>query len=197
PNTPGLRQLQEREPLLALLRACVARLAERAPGKPLLLKFAPDLEPEAMDELVDVAIAAGISGLVATNTTVSRLGVESHPRAKEAGGLSGAPLERLATAAVRRCYARAGGRLVIVGCGGILTAEDAYAKIRAGATLVQGYSGLIFQGPRYARAIHDGLVALLRRDGFTSLEEAVGADHRRTDALDGASALPPGGVGPP
>jgi dihydroorotate dehydrogenase len=185
PNTPGLRQLQEREPLLALLRACVARLAERAPGKPLLVKVAPDLTPEALDEVVDVAIAAGAAGLIATNTTVSRHGVETHPRAREAGGLSGAPLEPLATAAVRRCYARAGGRLPIVGCGGILSAEDAYAKIRAGATLVQGYSGLIFVGPGFAREIHDGLAALLRRDGFATLSDAVGADHRGADTPAG------------
>jgi dihydroorotate dehydrogenase len=178
PNTPGLRQLQESEPLLALLRACVMRLAQRAPGKPLLVKIAPDLTPEALDEVVDVAIAAGAAGLIATNTTVSRHGVETHPRAREAGGLSGAPLEALATAAVRRCYARAAGRLAIIGCGGILSAEDAYAKIRAGATLVQGYSGLIFAGPGFAREVHDGLVALLRRDGFATLSEVVGADHR-------------------
>jgi dihydroorotate dehydrogenase len=178
PNTPGLRQLQESEPLLALLRACVMRLAQRAPGKPLLVKIAPDLTPEALDEVVDVAIAAGAAGLIATNTTVSRHGVETHPRAREAGGLSGAPLEALATAAVRRCYARAAGRLPIIGCGGILSAEDAYAKIRAGATLVQGYSGLIFVGPGFAREVHDGLVALLRRDGFATLSEVVGADHR-------------------
>jgi dihydroorotate dehydrogenase len=178
PNTPGLRQLQESEPLLALLHACVTRLAQRAPGKPLLVKIAPDLTPEALDEVVDVAIAAGAAGLIATNTTVSRHGVETHPRAREAGGLSGAPLEPLATAAVRRCYARAGGRLPIVGCGGVLSAEDAYAKIRAGATLVQGYSGLIFVGPGFAREVHEGLAALLRRDGFATLSEAVGADHR-------------------
>lgn len=178
PNTPGLRQLQEREQLDVLLRACVTRLRERAPGKPLLVKIAPDLAPEALDELVDVAIAAGAAGLIATNTTISRHGVESHPSAREAGGLSGAPLEPLATAAVRRCYARAAGRLPIVGCGGVLSAADAYAKIRAGAVLVQGYSGLIFAGPRFAREVHEGLVELLRRDGFATLAEAVGADHR-------------------
>src|SRR5512141_619056 len=93
PNTPGLRALQEKDQLDALLRACVARLRERAPGKPLLVKLAPDLSPTALDEAVDVAIEAGVAGIVATNTTLSRAGVERHPRATEAGGLSGAPLE--------------------------------------------------------------------------------------------------------
>jgi dihydroorotate dehydrogenase len=191
PNTPGLRQLQQREQLDALLRACVTRLEEHAPGKPLLVKIAPDLTPEALDEVVDVAIAAGAAGVIATNTTVSRAGVESHPRAREAGGLSGAPLEPLATEAVRRCYARAGGRLPIVGCGGVLTAADAYAKIRAGAVLVQGYSGLIFAGPGFARQVHEGLAAFLRRDGFATLSEAVGADHRdEARPRGGSSGLP-------
>ncbi|WP_242345138.1 quinone-dependent dihydroorotate dehydrogenase [Anaeromyxobacter terrae] len=178
PNTPGLRQLQEREQLDALLRACVARLRERAPGKPLLVKLAPDLSPTALDEAVDVAIEAGVSGIVATNTTLSRAGVERHPRATEAGGLSGAPLEPLATSVVRRCYARAAGRVPIVGAGGVMSAEDAYAKIRAGAALVQVYTGLVYGGPGFVRQLNDGLAKLLARDGFRSVAEAVGADHR-------------------
>src|SRR5512142_533494 len=115
PNTPGLRALQEKAQLDRLLRACVARLQERAPGKPLLVKLAPDLAPEALDEAVDVAVAAGIAGIIATNTTLSRAGVERHPRAAEQGGLSGAPLEALATSVVARCYARAAGRGPVVG----------------------------------------------------------------------------------
>ncbi|WP_242395300.1 quinone-dependent dihydroorotate dehydrogenase [Anaeromyxobacter oryzisoli] len=183
PNTPGLRQLQERDQLDRLLRACTARLAERAPGKPLLVKLAPDLSPEALDDAVDVAIAAGVAGIVATNTTLSRAGVERHPCAKEAGGLSGAPLERLSTEVVRRCYRRAAGRVPIVGVGGVMSAEDAYAKIRAGASLVQVYTGLIYGGPGFVPRVHAGLARLLARDGFASVAEAVGADHR-----EGASA---------
>jgi dihydroorotate dehydrogenase len=179
PNTPGLRQLQEKEQLDGLLRACVARLAERAPGKPLLVKLAPDLTPEALDEAVEVAIAAGVAGIVATNTTLSRAGVERHARATEAGGLSGAPLEALATDVTRRCYAKAAGRVPIVGVGGVMDAEGAYAKIRAGAALVQLYTGLIYGGPGLVRRIHDGVAALLARDGFASVAEAVGADHRK------------------
>ncbi|HUL61099.1 MAG TPA: quinone-dependent dihydroorotate dehydrogenase [Anaeromyxobacteraceae bacterium] len=176
PNTPGLRALQEKDQLDALLRACVRRVAELAPGKPLLVKLAPDLAPEAIDEAVDVAVAAGVSGIIATNTTVSRSGVERHPLAKEAGGLSGAPLERLATAVVRRVASRAAGRVPVVGCGGILSAEDAYAKIRAGAALLQAYTGLVYQGPAFVRRVNEGLVELLRKDGFSTLTEAVGAD---------------------
>jgi dihydroorotate dehydrogenase len=178
PNTPGLRALQEKDQLDRLLRACVARLRERAPGKPLLVKLAPDLAPEALDEAVDVAVAAGVSGIIATNTTLSRAGVEGHPRAGEQGGLSGAPLEPLATSVVSRCYARAAGRVPIVGAGGVMDAAGAYAKIRAGATLVQVYTGLVYGGPAFVRRVNEGLASLLARDGFRSLGEAVGADHR-------------------
>jgi dihydroorotate dehydrogenase len=177
PNTPGLRRLQEAGALDGLLRACVKRLAERAPGKPLLVKLAPDLAPEALDEAVDVAIAAGISGIIATNTTLSRAGVEGHPRAGEQGGLSGAPLESLATAVVRRCALRAAGRVPIVGAGGVMDAEGAYAKIRAGASLVQVYTGFVYGGPGFVPRLTAGLARLLARDGFSKVEEAVGADR--------------------
>jgi dihydroorotate dehydrogenase len=185
PNTPGLRRLQESEQLDGLLRACVARLGERAPGKPLLVKLAPDLTPTALDEAVDVAIAAGVAGIIATNTTLSRTGVESHPRAKEAGGLSGAPLEPLATASVRRCAVRAAGRIPIIGSGGVMDAEGAYAKIRAGATLVQVYTGLIYGGPGLVRRLNMGLARLLERDGFSCVSDAVGADLRAGEQASG------------
>jgi dihydroorotate dehydrogenase len=181
PNTPGLRALQERDQLERLLRACVARLAERSPGKPLLVKLAPDLSAPALDEAVEVAVASGVGGIIATNTTVSRAGVERHPRASEAGGLSGAPLERLATEAVRRCYARAAGRVPIVGVGGVLGPEDAYAKIRAGASLVQVYTGLVYGGPGFVSQLHAGIARLLAKDGFASVADAVGADLRAGD----------------
>jgi dihydroorotate dehydrogenase len=176
PNTPGLRALQERDALDRLLRACVARLAQLAPGKPLLVKLAPDLTPEALDEAVDVAIAAGVAGIVATNTTLSRVGVEGHARAGEAGGLSGAPLTALATDVVRRVARRAAGRVPVIGAGGIMSAEDAYQKIRAGASLVQVYTGFIYGGPGFAKQVNRGLARLLARDGFASVADAVGAD---------------------
>ncbi len=187
PNTPGLRALQEKDQLDRLLRACVGRLVERAPGKPLLVKLAPDLAPEALDEAVDVAIAAGVAGIVATNTTLSRAGVERHPRAAEQGGLSGAPLEALATSVVSRCYARAVGRVPIVGVGGVMDAAGAYAKIRAGATLVQVYTGLVYGGPAFVKELNEGLAALLARDGFRSIGDAVGADHRHGAAPSGVN----------
>ena len=176
PNTPGLRELQERAALERLLGACVDRLRELAPGKALLVKLAPDLSDAALDEAVDVAVAAGAAGIVATNTTLSRAGVEGHPRAAEQGGLSGAPLARRAAEVVRRCRARAGDRLVLVGSGGIMGAEDAYARIRAGASLVQAYTGLVYGGPGFVRELHAGLCRLLERDGFRSIAEAVGVD---------------------
>lgn len=176
PNTPGLRQLQEREALDRLLRGCVARLKERAPTKGLVVKLAPDLEPEALDEAVDVAIAAGVAAIAATNTTLSRAGVEGHPRAGEAGGLSGAPLTARSTEVIRRVAARAAGRVPVIGSGGVMSVEDAWAKLRAGATLVQVYTGFVYGGPGFASRLNQGLCRLLDRDGFRSIEEVIGAD---------------------
>jgi dihydroorotate dehydrogenase len=191
PNTPGLRALQERAALERLLDRCVARTRGLARPKPLLVKLAPDLDDAALDEAVEVAISAGAAGLVATNTTVSRPGpVAAHPRAAEAGGLSGAPLEPLATAVLRRAHAHARGRIPLVGVGGIMSAEDAYAKIRAGASLVQAYTGFIYGGPTFPRDVLAGLDRLLRRDGFARVEDAVGAEHRPVRVAAGGRVLP-------
>jgi dihydroorotate dehydrogenase len=176
PNTPGLRQLQEREALDRLLRACVKRLAELAPGKGLVVKLAPDLEPEALDEAVDVAVAAGVAAIAATNTTLSRAGVEGHRHAGEAGGLSGAPLTARSTEVIRRVARRAAGRIPVIGSGGVMSPEDAWAKLRAGATLVQVYTGFIYGGPGFPSQLNEGLLRLMERDGFKTLEEAIGAD---------------------
>jgi dihydroorotate dehydrogenase len=194
PNTPGLRALQEKDQLDRLLRACVGRLRARSPSKALLVKLSPDLAPEALDEAVDVAVAAGVSGIIATNTTLSRAGVEGHPRAREQGGLSGSPLEALATSVVRRCHARAAGRVPIIGAGGVMDAEGAYAKIRAGATLVQVYTGLVYGGPGFVRRVNEGLAALLARDGFGSIADAVGADLKGSGGQ--ASERSPGVAAP-
>jgi len=176
PNTPGLRKLQEPEQLGALLRAVKARLTQVAPGKPLFLKIAPDLTPEAVDEVVDVARAVGLDGLIATNTTIAR--PFEHPVAKEAGGLSGAPVREPSNAVIRRAYARGGGALPIIGVGGVFTAEDVYEKLKAGASVVQVYTGFIYEGPGMVRRLLEGLGPLLARDGFRSVREAIGADHR-------------------
>jgi dihydroorotate dehydrogenase len=176
PNTPGLRQLQEPEALDRLLRGCVARLAALAPGKALVVKLSPDLTDEALDEAVDVAIAAGVGAIAATNTTLSRAGVEGHMRAGEAGGLSGAPLTARSTEVIRRVAARAAGRIPVIGSGGVMSAEDAWAKLRAGASLVQVYTGFIYGGPGFPSQLNAGLLKLMERDGFSSVQEAIGAD---------------------
>ena len=181
PKTPGLRSLQEEGELRALI-AAVARTRdelrhESARRVPLLVKVSPDEPPERLDAVADAVAAAGADGIIATNTTVARTGVEKHPRAVETGGLSGAPLRGAAERACARLYLRLGGRLPIIGVGGIGGPEDAYRRIRAGATLVQIYTALVYQGPGAVREIQDGLARLLERDGLT-LGQAVGLDAK-------------------
>ncbi|MFB6094360.1 MAG: quinone-dependent dihydroorotate dehydrogenase [Halanaeroarchaeum sp.] len=169
PNTPGLRDLQDREPLADILSALVDAGAD-----PLLVKVSPDLSREAIAAVVDLAEAHGLAGIVATNTTTARdQGLASDQRAQE-GGLSGEPLEERATSLVRFVAGRTD--LPVIGVGGIFTATDAYEKIRAGASVVQLYTGLIYEGPTIAREINEGLLELLDRDGFDSVADAVGAD---------------------
>ena len=173
PNTPGLRALQQH---LGALVAAVARERDAAPRRvPLLVKLSPD--EDQLEEIAGAAVAAGADGIIATNTTLSREGVEGHARAAEAGGLSGAPLTEKALRACARLFLRLGARTPIVGVGGIFTAEDAYARIRAGASLVQVYTALIYDGPGVAASISRGLAALLARDGLL-LAQAVGLDAR-------------------
>ena len=169
PNTPGLRALQAPEALRELL----SRVKEAARGKPVFLKIAPDLSPEAVDEIVEVAVAAGADGIVATNTTVER--PVQHPRAGEAGGLSGAPLLGPSTAVLERAWTRARGRLALIGSGGVMTARDAYRKLRSGASAVQLYTGFVYGGPGTVPRLLRELSALLREDGFSSVSQAVGA----------------------
>ena len=171
PNTPGLRALQEPEALAQLLRAVRGRLPA---GTPLFLKIAPDLEPEAVDAIVDVALDSGADGLVATNTTVAR--PFEHPLAHEAGGLSGPPVKDPSTAVIRRAYARSGGRLPIIGVGGVASAGDAWEKLCAGASLVQVYTGLVYEGPGLVRELLDGIAARMRAGGHATLREVVGRD---------------------
>jgi dihydroorotate dehydrogenase len=182
PNTPGLRALQAADELRALV-AAVARTRDelhRSSGRrvPILVKVSPDEPPDRLDAVADAAVAGGADGLIATNTTVSRDAVSGHPRAAEAGGLSGPPLREAAERACARLFLRVGRRAPIVGVGGIATAEDAYRRIRAGASLVQLYTALVYEGPAVARTIQDGLARLLQRDGL-ALPEAVGLDAKR------------------
>jgi dihydroorotate dehydrogenase len=184
PNTPGLRDLQAVEHLRPLLTA-VREAADRAvPGRrvPLLVKIAPDLADEDVDAVADLAVDLGLDGIIATNTTIARegLGLRSQPAlVKETGGLSGAPLKERSLQVLRRLYARVGDRITLVGVGGIETAEDAWQRILAGATLVQGYSAFVYRGPFWARTLHKGLAARLRTSPYATLADAVGADTRK------------------
>ncbi|REJ34735.1 MAG: dihydroorotate dehydrogenase (quinone) [Bacillota bacterium] len=182
PNTPELRDLQAAAALGRLLAAVQAenRALSRKHGRaplPVLVKIAPDLDREGLAAVVDAAATHGAAGIIAVNTTVNRSGLRRP--AHEAGGLSGRPLAARAlriTAAVHRLT---GGRLPVIGVGGIFSARDAYERIRAGATLVQVYTALIYRGPGLARRINRGLVQLLERDGLGRITEAVGLDAGR------------------
>jgi dihydroorotate dehydrogenase len=172
PNTPGLRGLQNGEELTRLLAALTEARA-RTVSKPILLKIAPDLDAQALDDIAAVVLASGIEGLIVSNTTIARPPLKS-AAANEAGGLSGAPLFAPSTEILRGMRQRLGNRITLVGVGGIAGGADAYAKIRAGASLVQLYSALVYQGPGLVTRIKRELLALLAQDGFASLAEAVG-----------------------
>jgi dihydroorotate dehydrogenase len=180
PNTPGLRDLQGHASMERLIRAALAARAEAAADRipPLLIKLAPDLDDAGLSDAAEVALATGIDGLIMGNTTISRpLSLRSTHRG-ETGGLSGKPLFELSTRCLADLYRMTSGRVPIVGAGGVSSGRDAYAKIRAGASLVQLYSALVFEGPGLAGRIKRELATLLRDDGFGSMAEAVGADHR-------------------
>lgn len=178
PNTPGLRALQDESALTGLLDAVIeARDAACPAGKrpPVFLKVAPDLEPADIDAIARIAIERKLGALIVSNTTISRPPLASALRG-ETGGLSGAPLRDLAQQRLRDFRKATGGAVPLVGVGGIATAEDAWARIRAGASLVQLYSAMVYEGPGIARVINKGLIELMKRDGFTSIAEAVGSE---------------------
>jgi dihydroorotate dehydrogenase len=174
PNTPGLRGLQDRDELARLLEVLRDARALLASPVPILLKIAPDLEGHALDDIADVALAAGIDGLIVTNTTIARPPSLKSRHASEAGGLSGVPLFEPSTRILREMHARTGDKLVLVGVGGVASGSDAYAKIRAGASLVQLYTALAFEGPGLVQKIKRELLSCLVRDGFASVGDAVG-----------------------
>ncbi|HNQ92125.1 MAG TPA: quinone-dependent dihydroorotate dehydrogenase [Alphaproteobacteria bacterium] len=180
PNTPGLRNLQEKGPLTELLTAV---LAERKTScginpPPVLVKLAPDLSDEQLKDIAGVLTDLKIDGVILTNTTLARPADLPQNFANEKGGLSGAPLTDKATEMIRKFYAMTGGQIPIIGVGGICNAVDAYAKIRAGASLIQVYSGMVYEGPYIACKIKKSLLELLKKDGFTHMEQAIGADHK-------------------
>jgi dihydroorotate dehydrogenase len=171
PNTPGLRALQDAGALAALLDAVIE--ARGTNTCPVFLKLAPDLEAADIDDITRIAIDKALDALIVSNTTISRPALRSR-HAGEAGGLSGAPLRDLAQQRLRDFRSASGGAIPLIGVGGIASAEHAYARIRAGASLVQLYSALVYEGPGLAARINRGLKTLLQRDGFATLAEAVG-----------------------
>lgn len=182
PNTPGLRALQQRSRLEELIRRCLAARDRGAqsdrPAPPLLVKIAPDLDENEMNDIAVLARETEIGGLIVANTTTDRPTTLKSRAKDEAGGLSGAPLFPRAHHCVGEMYRLTGGSVPLIGCGGIGSGEDAYAMIRAGASLVQLYSALVFEGPRLVVRIKKELAGRLRADGFGSVVDAVGADHR-------------------
>ncbi|HUO03922.1 MAG TPA: quinone-dependent dihydroorotate dehydrogenase [Candidatus Binataceae bacterium] len=172
PNTPGLREWQSPE----RMREIIAAMRNNISSRPVLLKLAPDLEPADLFRICDAAMEIRLDGIVATNTTVAREAVgvaSSHP-----GGLSGRPLLEKSRAMIREIYNRTGGKMPIVGVGGIVSAEDAWGHIRAGASMVELYTGLIYEGPGLVARIKAGLAGLMKRDGFRSIGEAVGTESK-------------------
>ncbi|PRQ29150.1 putative dihydroorotate dehydrogenase (quinone) [Rosa chinensis] len=183
PNTPGLRMLQGRKQLKDLVKKVQAARDEMQWGEegppPLLVKIAPDLSKEDLEDIAAVALALRLDGLIISNTTVSRPeSVSRNPVASEAGGLSGKPLFDTSTRLLKDMYLLTRGKIPLVGCGGISSGEDAYRKIRAGATLVQLYTAFAYGGPALVPQIKAELTECLERDGFKTVVEAVGADCR-------------------
>ncbi|QCE08744.1 dihydroorotate dehydrogenase [Vigna unguiculata] len=183
PNTPGLRMLQGRKQLKDLVKKVQAARDEMQWGEegppPLLVKIAPDLSKEDLEDIAAVALALHLDGLIVSNTTISRPDpVSKSPLASEAGGLSGKPLFNLSTEILKEMYILTRGKIPLIGCGGISSGEDAYKKIRAGATLVQLYTAFAYGGPALIPQIKTELAACLERDGFKSILDAVGADCR-------------------
>ena len=180
PNTPGLRALQDRDRLSALLDAVQEALAGAVPGNPppLLLKLAPDLTEDDKRDIAAVALEKNLDGLICTNTTIARpADLQGRHRGQE-GGLSGRPLMGPSTRVLGDFYRLTEGRIPLIGAGGVGSGDDAYAKIRAGASLVQLYTALVFEGPGLSGRINARLSELLERDGFANVSEAIGADHR-------------------
>ena len=174
PNTPGLRDLQAVQSLRPILEGVLLEASETS--TPVLVKIAPDLSDSDIDDIADLAVELGLAGIVATNTKVSRDGL-STPGVDQlgAGGISGPPVARRAVEVLRRLYGRVGHRLVLISVGGIETADDAWERITAGASLLQGYTGFIYGGGLWPKHIHDGIARRLHDGGFGSLSDAVGS----------------------
>ncbi|WP_044641257.1 quinone-dependent dihydroorotate dehydrogenase [Risungbinella massiliensis] len=180
PNTQGLRDLQEESALKELLDSIVSQreslVKETGRKRPLFVKLAPDLSDDQLGAAVETILAAGIDGIVATNTTLGRDGLTDPNVAAEAGGLSGKPVRDKSTEIIRKIYQITRGRIPIIGVGGIFTGKDAWDKIRAGADLVQVYTGMIYRGPYIAKYVNEELTKLLDQHQISSIRELVGSD---------------------
>ncbi|TNY38199.1 quinone-dependent dihydroorotate dehydrogenase [Thermomonospora catenispora] len=177
PNTPGLRDLQAVERLRPLLTAVREAADEASPDRrvPLLVKIAPDLADEDIDAVADLALELGLDGVIATNTTIARQGLRSAPElTAQTGGLSGAPLKERSMQVLRRLRARVGDRLVLISVGGVENADDVWERLRAGATLVQAYTGMIYGGPLWAHRVHRDLARRLRGSAYAAVQDAIG-----------------------
>lgn len=173
PNTPGLRELQDRDLLIGMCNVLNGHRVTQEKRAPVLVKIAPDLSWEAIDDVLTVVRECRLDGIIATNTTIRRDGL-SEPT-EEAGGLSGKPVRDRSTEVIRYIHHKS-PRLPIIGVGGIFTAEDAYEKIKAGASLVQIYTGFVYGGPAVVRRINHGLARLLKQDGLKHIADAVGSE---------------------
>ena len=187
PNTPGLRNLQEKTHFINLIqiikKSCIALESSISRAHPpLLVKLAPDLSEEQQQDLAQAALECGIQGLILTNTTLSRPENLPESFAKETGGLSGGPLKDLSTEVIRSMFRKTQGKIPIIGVGGIASGKDAYEKIKAGASLVQLYSAFIFQGPQITSQICSELEELLAQDGLRSIQDAIGLDASYEEA---------------
>lgn len=190
PNTPGLRDLQSEDHLPRLIERLVA-VRDITAGPPLFLKVSPDLNDNEIRKICRISSDGGIDGIIVGNTTTSRSPSLKSPFANQIGGLSGEPLKPVALSAMRAFRSEVGNRLPLIGVGGIGSAEDAYERIKAGATLIQLYTALAYKGPGLVKSINRGLLELLRRDGLASISEAVGFDDRSDRHVSASTYVPP------
>ena len=179
PNTPGLSALQAGDKLSEMVEKAKLTLSQLANEKipPLLVKIGQELDDKELAAIAKVALNTGIDGLVACNTTAQRPAALRSSCANEVGGLSGSPIRKTATRTLSELYKMTSGKVVLIGCGGISTADDAYERIKSGASLLQLYTSLIYGGPSLIAEIKEGLSAHLKDDGYTKLSDAVGANH--------------------
>jgi dihydroorotate dehydrogenase len=177
PNTPGLRDLQHADALRVVLNACVAERNALDKPVPLLVKLAPDLSDKELAEIAQAVMECGVDGIVVCNTTMSRPSHLSSPHKHETGGLSGAPLRDISTECIRKLYSLTGGNVPIIGVGGIANGRDAYEKLKAGASLIQIYSMMVYEGPGVVSRIRKELAQLMVENGQGRLEVVVGMDH--------------------